>query len=111
MSSSRRMTHHGNFMAAFSTLRMVSLRRHMAFVLMFALGASSVFAQTLFKSTMPDGRVIYGEKPEPNAKKVNTLTVPAGKSGVTLVTPEEKARAEQRARNESVAGKATQKEV
>jgi hypothetical protein len=39
---------------------------------------------------MPDGKVSYGEKPVPGAKKVETIEAPPAKTGVTLVRPEEK---------------------
>jgi hypothetical protein len=50
-------------------------------------------AQTIYKSTMPDGKVTYGEKPAPGAQKVETLEPPPAKTGLTAVTPEEQARA------------------
>jgi hypothetical protein len=48
-----------------------------------ALAAQLAFAQsTLYKSTMPDGRVIYGEKPAPDAKKVEAMKTDTSKKGV-----------------------------
>lgn len=64
------------------------------------------FAQPVFKSTMPDGSVVYGEKPAAGATRVETLDLPTSKSGIGGITPEEKARAEQYAR-ERAAGAAT----
>jgi len=61
-------------------------------------GAASAFAQTLYKSTMPDGSVTYGEKPVPGAAKVETVTPPPPETGTVLVSPEEQKRAEERAR-------------
>lgn len=55
------------------------------------LAATGTHAQTMYKSTMPDGRVVYGEKPVPGAKRVDAITPPAAKPGVTIVTPAEKA--------------------
>lgn len=56
----------------------------------FAGGAA---AQTLYKSTMPDGKIVYSEKPVPGAKRVDAIEAPPAKTGTTTVTPEEKARA------------------
>ena len=39
-------------------------------------------AQTLYKSTMPDGRVVYGDKPAPGAAKVEGRKTDIGKKGV-----------------------------
>lgn len=80
------------------------ITRTMLFTLLLA-GASVAAAQTLYKSTMPDGKVTYGEKPVPGAKKVETIEAPPAKTGVTLVRPEEK-------RNERTApGAAQQSEL
>jgi succinyl-CoA synthetase alpha subunit len=38
---------------------------------------------------MPDGRVIYGEKPVPGAKKVEPFVPQTGNTGVRTVSPEE----------------------
>jgi len=59
-------------------------------------GAAGVFAQALYKSTMPDGKVIYGEKPAPGATKVETVSPPPPKTGTVIISPEEKKRAEER---------------
>jgi hypothetical protein len=50
-------------------------------------------AQPLYKSTMPDGKVVYSEKPVPGAKRVDTVEPPPAKTGTTTVTPGEQARA------------------
>jgi hypothetical protein len=52
--------------------------------------ASVAASQTLYKSTMPDGKVTYGEKPVPGAKKVDTIEPPPAKTGVMPIKPEEK---------------------
>ena len=58
-------------------------------------GASAALAQPVFKSTMPDGKIVYGEKPVPGAAKVETMEPPPAKTGIsTAISPEEKARAE-----------------
>ena len=69
------------------------------FVLALALGAAGVAAQQpIVKSTMPDGKVVYGEAPVPGAVKVEKIEAPPPKTGVTGLTPDEKARAEQQSR-------------
>jgi hypothetical protein len=81
--------------------------RSFALALAFALGASAAVAQQpVFKSTMPDGKVVYGEKPVTGAAKVEKMELPPQKTGVTGVTPEEKARAEQQARQRAQASAA-----
>ena len=40
------------------------------------MAALPAAAQTLFKSTMPDGKVIYGDKPVPGAAKVEQTAAP-----------------------------------
>jgi hypothetical protein len=64
-------------------------------ILVLLLGASGALAQQpVIKSTMPDGKIVYGEKPAPGAAKVETIEVPPAKTGVsTALTQEEKARA------------------
>lgn len=71
-------------------------------VLLAVFAASGAFAQTLYKSTMPDGRVIYGEKPVPDAKRVDTVKPPPPKSGITTVTADEKRRVEEQAKKRAV---------
>lgn len=71
------------------------------------LGPAGVSAQGVYKSTMPDGKVVYGEAPAPGATRVDKLEPPPAKTGVTSITPEERARAEKlskaRAANASAA--------
>ena len=66
------------------------------FVAVLLFGASAALAQQpVYKSTMPDGSIVYGEKPTPGAAKVETIETPPAKTGIsTALTPEEKARAE-----------------
>jgi Domain of unknown function (DUF4124) len=61
--------------------------------LLFSFCAASAGAQTIYKSIMPDGKIVYGEKPVPGAKKVETIEAPPAKTGVTAATPQEQARA------------------
>ena len=67
--------------------------RALAVVALLASFAAGAAAQTLYKSTMPDGKVVYSEKPVPGAKRVDTIEPPPAKTGTTTVTPGEKARA------------------
>ena len=59
-----------------------------------ALSASAVLAgDPVYKSTMPDGRIIYGESPMQGAKRVDKVAAPPTNAGVVVATPEDKARA------------------
>jgi len=75
-------------------------------VLASALLASPAFAQALYKSTMPDGQVIYGDKPAPGAAKVEQTKIQASK-GVTPPSAKEiqasKSAEAQRAHSEAAA--------
>ena len=53
----------------------------------FALFLHPVAAQTMYKSIMPDGRVVYGDRPEPNAVKVESSKPDTAKTGVQLNSP------------------------
>jgi hypothetical protein len=44
---------------------------------LLAVAATPALAQMAYKSIMPDGRVIYGDKPEPGARKVEQISVAA----------------------------------
>jgi hypothetical protein len=46
-------------------------------------------AQVLYKSTMPDGRVVYGDKPQPDAVKVEETRPDISKRGIGGSTPRE----------------------
>ena len=58
------------------------------FAVLLALPAA---AQTLYKSTMPDGRVIYGDKPAQDAAKVEETRPDISKGGIGGTTPREAA--------------------
>ena len=74
------------------------------FALALALTASVAAAQqSVYKSTMPDGKVVYAEKPVPGATKVDKVETPTPKTGVTGLTPQEKDRANQLARDRAQA--------
>jgi hypothetical protein len=53
-------------------------------------------AGQVFKSTMPDGKVIYGPEPAAGAKKVEKITPKTQDSGVRISTPEQKRDLDQR---------------
>jgi hypothetical protein len=67
-----------------------------AAALVTAPGAS---ARTVYKSVMPDGRVIYGEQPQPGARKVNRTNVDVGDTGVKPVAPADVESVRERARD------------
>ena len=48
-------------------------------------------AQTLYKSTLPDGRVVYGDKPDPAAVKSEPIKPDTSKIGVVPPTARETA--------------------
>ena len=81
------------------------MKRHLVLAFLVAFAASGALAQQkMFKSTMPDGKVIYSEKPEPNAKRVEAVNLPPPTAGVSVVTPQEQARADQLKRDQAAAG-------
>jgi cytoskeletal protein RodZ len=47
-------------------------------------------AQAVYKSTMPDGRVIYGPQPQPGARKIDKVGAPPSSTGATAITPAER---------------------
>lgn len=57
--------------------------------LALALASGAALAQFLYKSTMPDGKVLYGDAPVPGAVKVEKTKPDTSKKGVTAVTPKE----------------------
>jgi hypothetical protein len=54
-------------------------------ILLVAALALPAAAQTLYKSTMPDGRVVYGDKPAPGAVKSELQKPDTSKQGVVPV--------------------------
>jgi hypothetical protein len=62
-------------------------------------------AQVLYKSVLPDGRVVYGDKPDPAAAKVETQKPDISKGGLGGSTPREaealKAMEQSRAKRET----------
>jgi hypothetical protein len=55
-------------------------------ILLCAALAQPALAQTLYKSTLPDGRVVYGDKPAPGAVKSEEQRPDISKKGVTPPT-------------------------
>ena len=78
-------------------------------LLAFLLLSGSVGAQPVFKSVMPDGSVLYSEKPAAGAKRVDKLDPPPPSSGITGLTADEKARAEQLSRQRATSAAADEK--
>ena len=58
--------------------------------------AASSWAQIIYKSTMPDGRVIYGAEPAPGAKRVETIKPKTEATGVRPVGPKDEKTLQQR---------------
>jgi len=58
-------------------------------LLLAALFAGELAAQPVYKSTLPDGRVIYGDRPDPAAAKVEESTPDTSNRGIGGVTPRE----------------------
>ena len=54
-----------------------------------ALLLQPAVAQTLYKSTMPDGRIVYGDKPAPDAVKVEETRPDIKKGGLGGTTARE----------------------
>ena len=56
-------------------------------LIVMAVLAQSVAAQTVYRSTMPDGRVIFSDQPVPGAAKVESSTPNTSDSGVQVLQP------------------------
>lgn len=82
-----------------------------AFVLLSCFIAAPAAAQELYKSVMPDGKVVYGEKPEPGAKHVEKLAPPPPKTGATVLTPAEKKAVDQRLQQRAAQEEAWRKQL
>jgi len=78
-------------------------------LLVLALGLTAwnhALAEDVYKSSMPDGSVVYGESPQPGAKRVEKIDARAAISGAIVATPADKQRANEldaRATSPSVA--------
>jgi len=59
-------------------------------IVLLALAASGAAAQTIYKSVMPDGRIIYGNAPAKGAANIEQiqLTLPPPVEGATSATPQ-----------------------
>ena len=62
------------------------MRRALVLAALFAGGAA---AQPVYKSTLPDGRVIYGDQPDPAAVKVEQSTPDTSDRGIGGAAPRE----------------------
>ncbi len=58
-------------------------------ILAAALLLQPAAAQVLYKSTLPDGRIIYGDKPADDAVKVEETRLDTKKGGIGGTTPRE----------------------
>src|SRR6476619_2055726 len=68
----------------------------MVFALCLLLTACLATADQVFKSTMPDGSILYGNEPVKGAKKVEKMTPNTQDSGVRITTPHQKQDLDQR---------------
>jgi hypothetical protein len=77
--------------------------------MLLAVLALQAVAQTLYKSTLPDGRVVYSDKPDPSAVKVDESKPDISKRGIGGSTPREtealKAMEESRTKREAATEK------
>ena len=86
---------------------------------LFAVGlAGGADAQVLYKSTMQNGKVVYGNKPEPDAAKVDEIQAPppmpaspAQSANENTQTRKEVRQTEQRGRERAVALEDAYKEL
>ena len=56
-------------------------------LLVTALLVQPAAAQTVYKSTMPDGSVVFGDQPQPGATKVDSSTPDTSDTGVEILQP------------------------
>ena len=68
---------------------MMTRMKSMLPALALALASGAALAQFLYKSTMPDGKVIYGDAPTPGAVKVEKSRPDTSKKGITGATPKD----------------------
>lgn len=50
--------------------------RQATLLIALAFAATAAQGQTVFRSVMPDGSIVYGDKPAPGAKEVKEVTLP-----------------------------------
>ena len=50
-------------------MRLIPLVRGIPLLLVLAFSATTAHAQGVFRSVMPDGKIVYGDKPAPGAKE------------------------------------------
>jgi hypothetical protein len=50
--------------------------RHTIFLIALAFVATTAQAQAVFRSVMPDGKIVYGDKPAPGAKESKQVNLP-----------------------------------
>lgn len=72
---------------------------------------SEAIAESIYKSVMPDGRVMYGQQPQPGARTVKKSTVDVGNTGVKAASKAEIESLNRRAQERSRALDETLKSV
>jgi hypothetical protein len=63
------------------------------FVAATLTAASAVAGDPVYRSVMPDGRVLYGELPEPGAKQTKKIPPARPSTGTIVVTPDDQQKA------------------
>ena len=72
----------------------MTLRTRLLSMAFIGLVSGPALAEDVYKSTMPDGRIIYGESAQPGAKRVEKIAASALPTGTIVATPQEKDRAD-----------------
>ena len=65
-------------------------RKSIVCIAAMLIAAPVVAGDPVYRSVMPDGRVLYGELPEPGAKQTTKMPAARASTGTIVVTPEEK---------------------
>ena len=59
--------------------------KHILLLLLLVLAAPALAAQSVYRSVMPDGKIVYGSKPEPGAKESKQVNLPP--ANISVPTP------------------------
>ena len=83
--------------------------RQTLLLIALALAATAAIAQVIFRSEMPDGRIIYGDKPAPGAKESKQVPVSKPNIVAPVASPQEKATEAELAKNRKDAAAAAER--
>ena len=61
------------------------MMKHILLLLLLVLAAPALPAQGVYRSVMPDGKIVYGSKPEPGAKESKQVNLPP--ANISVPTP------------------------